>query len=69
MLVLRARVGIGMSNERIMAEAIAHVVARMHTSVNQAQPVVTSCPICRRPNPCPLHLYAEQVDHNRVRGQ
>jgi hypothetical protein len=58
-----------MTNDTIIADAIAHVVARMHTDVLLARPVVTSCPICRRPNPCPLHLYAEQVAHNRTRGQ
>lgn len=58
-----------MSHDAIIADAIAHVVARMNTDVVQTRPVVTSCPICRRPNPCPLHLFAEQVAHNRTRGQ
>lgn len=57
------------TDRRITANAIAHVVARMNSEAVQAQPVVTSCPICRRPNPCPLHLFAEQCDHNRVRHQ
>lgn len=58
-----------MTHDHLQAVAIARMVARMSSSVVQARPVVTSCPICSRANPCPLHLYAEQVDHNRTRGQ
>jgi hypothetical protein len=43
------------------AKAIGHMIARMTTDLVQQQPVVTFCPICRRANPCPLHLFAEQV--------
>lgn len=57
-----------MSSDPFMAKAIAHVVARMHSDVVQARPVTTMCPCCRRPNPCPLHLYAEQVEHCRERN-
>jgi hypothetical protein len=37
--------------------------------VTEARPVVTTCPVCRRPNPCPLHSFSEQVAHYRERGQ
>lgn len=50
-----------------VAEGIAHALARITADVKQAQPVVTTCPCCGRANPCPLHLYAEQVEHCRER--
>jgi hypothetical protein len=53
---------------KITAAAIGHVVARMTADVRAARPVVTTCPCCGRPNPCPLHLYAEQVAHCRERN-
>lgn len=37
--------------------------------VAATRPVVTTCPVCRRPNPCPLHSFSEQVAHNRARGR
>lgn len=49
-----------MTDEAVV-EGIARAMARIATDVRQQQPVVTFCPICRRANPCPLHLFAEQV--------
>lgn len=43
-------------------------VDSLDAKVRDARPVVTRCPICQRSNPCPLHLFAEQVDYNRAHG-
>ena len=52
-----------------MAKIIADVAKafalsrRLLEDVTVTLPVVTQCKVCRRPNPCPLHSFNDQMCH------
>ena len=61
------RIPIDPEGVRKLVDRIAEAIALQQLSaLRQVRPIVTVCPICRRPNPCPLHLFGEQCDHRRA---
>lgn len=53
----------------IIAREVYKLTDNLLQRVTAMRPVQTTCPICRRPNPCPLHVFGAQVDFHRSRGQ
>lgn len=53
--------------DQLSRATLDDMVERLKRDLVTRRPVVTTCPICRRPNPCPLHQFGEQAAHYRAR--